>query len=79
MFAEPALAGSMFIFKISVKIYRSIVMIYREENMNKMKIQQKYKHQQNSGSVVERNDYYPANSHRQQLSAACSRQNNALK
>ena len=59
MFAEPALAGSMFIFKISVKIYRSIVMIYREENMNKMKIQLTYKCQQDSGSVVERNDYYP--------------------
>ncbi len=27
--------------------------------MNKMKIQLTYKHQQNTGSVVERNDYYP--------------------
>ena len=31
----------------------------REENMNKMKIQLTYKCQQDSGSVVERNDYYP--------------------
>ncbi len=27
--------------------------------MNKTKIQLTYKHQQNTGNVVERNDYYP--------------------
>ena len=33
--------------------------LFTYENMNKMKIQLTYKCQQDSGSVVERNDYYP--------------------
>ena len=38
---------------------RIILWSFCRKNMNKTKIQLTYKHQQNTGNVVERNDYYP--------------------